>query len=431
MHNSKFKCTYLLKQQTPLLHFQYSQPHATLRASEVKPMLDRFMQNFIEKHNLKIPGDWYIDIPEGNSFAKPFNYKMSIRTDADPETIDLGKSNSLYFANMKQKDNPPAKALTFKCKDSNGKIINGVKLETLCFLETKAENSENLKGFGLSDEFSLNELIGFVLPAFFALTCFGTRATKGFGSFNVNGKRLTDSYIHLFVPVFYKITYPMIPGSTEVMDDIWVVSGLMKSGFNFGQKSYYKGRALIYLREKTNKRIGADKAFIKRKVLPGTDFNKNSEECVEYEEFRFVRAMLGLPQNYMFRQSDNTTRKGTVSITPAQNNTVKRFASPVRFVPNGQELYIIPDKIPTEMFDAGFKFSSISGSETIRTPSESEFNLIDYLDWFVNLFNNRTNLSQNDFKANERMGISKTVVKTINKNLIINKCSEKAGDNNV
>ncbi len=430
MHNSKFKCTYLLKQQTPLLHFQYSHPHAALRASEVKPMLDRFMQNFIEKHSLKIPADWYIDIPEENSFAKPFNYKMSIRTDSDPEVADFRKTNSLYFADMGQRDNPPAKALNFKCKDSNGKIINGVRLETLCFLETKADISENLKGSGLADKFSLNELIAFVLPAFFATTCFGTRATKGFGSFNVNGKRLTDSYIHLFVPVFYKITYPMIPVSTEVMDDIWVISGLMKSGFNFGPRSYYKGRSLLYLREKSNRKIGADKAFIKKKVLPGTDFNKKSEEHIEYEEFRFVRAMLGLPQNYMFRQSANTTRKGTVSIAPAQNNAVKRFASPVRFVPNGYELYIIPDKIPAEMFDASFRFSSNSASETIRTPSETEFNLINYLDWFADLFNNRINLNKNEFDSNERMELCKTVVRTINKNLRINKCSGKEGVGN-
>lgn len=431
MHNSKFKCTYLLRQQTPLLHFQYGQPHAALRASEVKPMLDRFMQKFIEKHELAIPADWYIKTTDENNFSKPFQYKMSIRTDADPEIANFRKTNSLYFADMKQRENPPAKALFFKCKDLSGRIINGVKLETLCFIKTKAEISEDLKGTGLADEFSLDELIAFVLPAFFALTCFGTRATKGFGSFNVNGKRLTDSYIHLFVPVFYKITYPMIPAGSEVMDDIWVVSGLMKSGFNLGPSSYYKGRSLLYLREKSNRKVGADKAFIKKKVLPGTDINKRSEEYVEYDDFRFVRAMLGLPQNYLFRKSEKTTREGLVKIEPEKNNEVKRFASPVRFVPNGYELYIIPDKIPDEMFGAGFKFSSGSASETIRTPSVDEFNLIDYLDWFVDSFNNRVNLKPNEFKENNKMELCKTVFKTVNKNLKISKCSGKVGDGNV
>ncbi len=428
MHNTKYKHTYLLVQQTPLIHFQYGQPHAALRASEVKPMLDRFMQSFIENHNLNIPKDWYIAIPEGNSFAKPFNYKMSIRTEAEPQTV---QSNNLYFGKMGHKVSP-AEALIFKCKDANGKTVNGVKLEILWFLEKKAEISESLKGFGLADEFSLSELIGFVLPAFFALTCFGTRATKGFGSFNVDGEKLSEAYMHLFVPVFYKISYMAVQDHRDIMDDIWVVSGLMKSGFNFGRNSYYKGRSLIYLRETKNPKIGADKAFIKKKVLTnGEDRNRNSEDCYEYNEFRFVRAMLGLPQDYTYRESPNTTRKGKVSISPAKGNSVERFASPVRFVPNGKELYIVPDDIPAEMFDAEFKFKSEASGSNIKTPSASEFNLIEYLDWFMNAFNTKTNLKNGEFTENERMKISRTVTKTIAKNLVIRKCLGRAGDSNV
>ena len=35
--------TYTLKQHTPMLHFQHSQKDATLRASAVKPILDRWL----------------------------------------------------------------------------------------------------------------------------------------------------------------------------------------------------------------------------------------------------------------------------------------------------------------------------------------------------------------------------------------------------
>ena len=34
---------FTLKQHTPLLHFQYEQERATLRVSEVKPKLDRYI----------------------------------------------------------------------------------------------------------------------------------------------------------------------------------------------------------------------------------------------------------------------------------------------------------------------------------------------------------------------------------------------------
>lgn len=422
MHSSKYKREYLLVQQTPLLHFQYTQPGVALRASEVKPMLDRFMLNFIKEHNLDVPDSWYAKVPKG-TMAKPFNYKMSIKTDAEPETV---KSNNLYFGNMGH-DVPPAKALFFKCKNSEGKIVNGVKLELVCFCEAKAKLNAALSACGLPDEFSLNELIGFVLPAFFALTCFGTRSTKGFGSFNVSGHRLTDDYIHLFVPVFYKVSYGTAkPNYSDIMDDIWVISGLMKSGFNFGENSYYKGRALLYLREKTDRNIGADKAFIKQRVLTNRhDTRKSSEEYVKYNEFRFVRAMLGLPQSYTYRASSSTTRKDNVNISPAEENKVKRFASPVRFVPNGFDTYIVPVDIPREMFNAEFKFNS----KTIRTPSQAEFNLVGFLDWFAEAFKNDPKLK--DFEVNPQMRkMSAMVVKTLSKNLTIAKSAKKAGDGN-
>ena len=37
------KLTVILRQHTPLIHFQHYQDNATLRASEVKPQLDRFL----------------------------------------------------------------------------------------------------------------------------------------------------------------------------------------------------------------------------------------------------------------------------------------------------------------------------------------------------------------------------------------------------
>lgn len=43
MDKPKFERVYTLEQQTPLIHFQYDQPGATLRATEVKPKLDKFI----------------------------------------------------------------------------------------------------------------------------------------------------------------------------------------------------------------------------------------------------------------------------------------------------------------------------------------------------------------------------------------------------
>lgn len=437
MNNSKFKRIYVLEQQTPLLHFQSNQQGATLRASEVKPMLDRFIQEFVCGNGIKLPSSWFIKMPEGNSAAKPLNYKMSIKCsrniDAD-ETKENTRTNTvtkqphmLYFGNM-GRNAGKIKSLMFECKDEKGNTVNGVNLELMSFAETKASLPESLKGSGLAEKFTLLDFVDFVLPAFFALTCFGTRASKGFGSFNVKGRRLTDSYILRFDPVFYKVSYGMQkPSYTDFLNDIWMISGFMKAGFNFGEKNgkkcYYKGKAQTYFWDRN---WGSEKVFIKQNVLLGNDNNKNSDQYRKYDDFRFTRAMLGLPQKYEFRASATTTRKGEVTISPGKGNEVARFASPVRFVPNGHDLFIVPKEIPNEMFDAAFELNG----KTIKTPSESEFSLQEFLDWFADSFNNRENMQD----LNQTFGISAVLIKSVDKfkrnNIRIEKITRKAGEGN-
>lgn len=434
MGESAFKCSYFLEQQTPLLHFQHSESRAALRASEVKPMLDRFMQEFIEKHNISVPKDWYLKVPCENGNIKSFNYKMSVRTDCDSKKIEDSKLlktiNKLYFAEGSVK--PLFSKVKVKLNGDNAEEDRrGVYMEILCFNRSPAERPESLSknALSLAERFTLSDLIGFVLPAFFSFTCFGTRATKGFGSFNVvakNGEKIKNpdnSYLLLFVPTFYTIDYGRdVRDYAGVLGDIWVLSGLMKSGFNFGYKRYYKGRALIYLRDKE---IGADKAFVKHNILAdGKDLNRASEDFKTYKEgYRFVRAMLGLPKVYKYNASKNTTRSGDVIITPTKG--IERFASPIRFVPNGNKLLIVPDKIPDEMFNAGFLFSKKKPKNrdeikpNISTPKKEEFDLISFLDSFAESFNKREELKPEEFKMDF------TIVRTGKYKI------EKVGESNV
>lgn len=56
----EYSRSYILKQQTPMLHFQYNEQGVCLRASEVKPKLDRFIIKWLERKSIQIPTDWYI-----------------------------------------------------------------------------------------------------------------------------------------------------------------------------------------------------------------------------------------------------------------------------------------------------------------------------------------------------------------------------------
>ena len=49
-----------LKQHTPILHFQHGQQGATLRATEVKPKLDKFIHQVFERKKLSLNPDWLI-----------------------------------------------------------------------------------------------------------------------------------------------------------------------------------------------------------------------------------------------------------------------------------------------------------------------------------------------------------------------------------
>ena len=56
-----FQKEYHLKAHSPLIHFQYDSNGATLRATEVKPKLDRY----ILKHCKDIPEEWIRDDVNG------------------------------------------------------------------------------------------------------------------------------------------------------------------------------------------------------------------------------------------------------------------------------------------------------------------------------------------------------------------------------
>lgn len=51
---SKYKLNFQLKQHTPIIHFQWEQAGATLRATEVKPKLDQFIiENLLKEQNIR------------------------------------------------------------------------------------------------------------------------------------------------------------------------------------------------------------------------------------------------------------------------------------------------------------------------------------------------------------------------------------------
>jgi hypothetical protein len=133
----------------PILHFQHEQDKATLRASEVKPRLDRYI---IEKNGgyRNIPQEWKLVSPEGEALR----YKMKISVD-EATILQNPKNWGSFFGN--QGDNWDKYQIVFS--------KNPVRLDIIAWSG------------------SLEKEICKHICGFFNENTFGARQSKGFGFF--------------------------------------------------------------------------------------------------------------------------------------------------------------------------------------------------------------------------------------------------------
>lgn len=178
-----------LKQHTPLIHFQHYQDGATLRASEVKPQLDRFI--------LTVLGNG--DYEKGKCIAgnkgwlkgehPALNYRM---------TIVPGKNVNVLVDDI----NTPSKDRDGSLRRNNkGKIKLNPYPAFFANMDTDYESPEEYRRFSMVERLDMtlyfpdkidlsSSLYRYIsesnaLSRFFLLHNFGMRASKGFGSFYI------------------------------------------------------------------------------------------------------------------------------------------------------------------------------------------------------------------------------------------------------
>lgn len=218
-----------LKQHTPLLHFQPMQEGATLRASEVKPKLDKFLltalgegeyREGVEKARKK---GWLI----GDSCA--LNYKMRIiSSDAKSQKVKMSERPKGSLFTTKNYPN-----------DKNSMIMGNMSKEGLA--EEELLNfiffSSHQIAFAMDNE-KLGEHIASNVKDFFDQNCFGNRTSKGFGSFSViaiNGERVSglpeyDYYIDLRIRTETEIEIYDRKLHEDIFTFINVIWKLLKKG---------------------------------------------------------------------------------------------------------------------------------------------------------------------------------------------------------
>lgn len=450
-----------LKQHTPLIHFQHDQEGATLRASEVKPKLDRFiltrLGDFATQEQLsKGTEEW-------DDYKKKYNKgredsKQERRTFSELDTYTKGTFIAKALGWLVGKGEHPA--LDYKMRIKSSQIDNSINLSVvqdrgkyytrisnqtkdefpflLCNMGGKKSEEElmNIKMYNhnemeiLNHYDLLNNELMIAIPRFFALTNFGQRSTKGFGSFSVTS--MTDNEEQDEIPSINA----MMPNQTpiirfvvnkenafenqlqlfQVLDFYWKC---LKSGVNYSKrvqdrygngvkilnpKFYIKPYLWTYLNQTKSKTW--EKRLIKetfpeqlqtkmpvRKTVPNNNpviFARGMMGCPMFFEYKVPNGNFRINANGRLVEERNEYR---VNIS---NDAIERISSPIIFKPvisedNIVSIYVLFDNdvisaANTEQSKT-FVFSceKKQGDRYVPIPNSKEVNIdispssIDYL----------------------------------------------------
>lgn len=395
----EFKLDLLLEPQSPMLHFQWNQKGVSLRASEVKPKLDRFLlKKLCKKEELDME---QIKKKESikHMFTSPdhnaLNYKMEIGTNKRPIVIDLeekGTRFDIHYANSGKPWTDKIRGLLFE-----------PMVTILCF------NQE------------LRSLIEENIVEFFLVTNFGTMQNKGFGSFipkECNFKvKLEEKEIQRIAGYLkekagasqcFTITFEGVPRFTPDMKDciqyykkifaeIKTFYGTMKSGQNFNV--YVKSYLFKYMH---NKNIDNEKAWMKQnKLAPILAKPEHKKNTIEVDKNpKYVRALLGIGPSVTFRarleKFKNKEGKecyrlaGDKIVISIKNDEIERVTSPICFKIVRNVVFIYAFPVPDGIYNQEFQFSKSKENadvKTLRTPSKEDFEIQEFLRSYVEYYN--------------------------------------------
>lgn len=332
------KLVFTLKQHTPIIHFQYNNYGATLRASEVKPMLDRFIiskeggfkQTFL-KHS-----DWFI----GQGKFQSLNYKLKIAQTSEPGDV---KTNPNYFGNQGKEN--LSKNNIFGVEDLKCTIV---------FFAKELNNA-------LSKDY---------LMEFFLMNNFGCRKSKGSGSYTLSSIQLDDEEpicvreeenITFFKETLFNRNNTRIHSNylsftpDKVDKDKAEIFGVinyywkrLRSGINYTydgsnnniEGEYEKAFLLNYLKGYT-----WEKRWLKEKFM-------NLKPEIAVPEPKFARALLGLSDKYTFLDKTRLKKailnnKTKIALdfkfdVQVSSKEIQRIPSPIIFKPisSGNQVYI-------------------------------------------------------------------------------------------
>lgn len=426
MSNNPFKLEFTLKQHTPLIHFQHDQEGATIRATELKPKLDKFIVEHVFNNDFDLVKKYLVGYPSDDTSAKGTTKVKELKSrflDDNFRALDYKVCNIAG----ELKDGNNGKGLTQVIgNETNWIWFKSIKIEIAFYsMELKSVIQKNISDF-------------------FIITRFGKRQSKGYGQFSVLTNKdeniSLDSITKVLLKYYGELHFKKAssPLRHVIFEEIERLNRWLKSGIN---KPYDKAPIFKFMLER-NRPIRWEKRLIKRAISLQDMFSGNSlaftNEPInlsqgsgmpyEYEndfedfdqkasfnplyddktEYRFVRALLGLAEHYEFLVKENKDRKFVVSVRSKKNTNgeeiIERFQSPITFRFFEDSIFVTAEKIPDEMFEQEFYFdlrmkeratyddqvvenllSEVGFGDYIKTPKKIEFSLERFLNKYLTI----------------------------------------------
>ena len=365
-----YKLEIKLKQHTPLIHFQHDQAGATLRATEVKPKLDKFIiekllkekgieyNYFGENKKFITERDAFSDeakqnkewkswlIGRGESEHVALDYKMRIIAEGEPEYYLITSylsgrdSSNPVLGSFKVIKNAPYFAQEKEIKD----YLAGTRKD---FSKLGVINKKNIIQIHTTHG-GLSELIGKYFKPFLAVENFGCRQNKGFGSYYIDDNDDFESVLRKEKSNSCKFSFKKKEDDFQnVFKNINIEYKILKSGYNDTESKL--------------KECFEEKGILWEKLAIYNHIN-------EYEsngdlKFQYIRAFLGLAELFEFTKHEPNFKVLVQHYNEDKNSTIARFKSPITYKVYKGSIYLYFDEIPCEIMGQKFKFTFESDSE--------------------------------------------------------------------
>lgn len=390
------KLTVTLRQHTPLIHFQYNQQEATLRVSEVKPRFDKFITS--QKGHIDDFEYWKSYLVGDISISEEQLKSMS------KEEIDKWKKyEKVCKEKLHEKFNNGFCALDYKMRilplNNSQKEIIDAKEKALCMYFGNQGDDKDKYGVFYAKDIILeissyhSELLDILdknLSLFLEQTNFGTRQTKGYGSFYIKGKSPTHA------------NYSFVVKGTDINTIFTSIAdfySVIRAGINNGGL-YIKSALFKYLKQdnrqwdkKTIKEAYYTKAEKNNEI---TEHENESEEAKEAMLFKIpesgtiYKELLGLSTVELWKPKNGEKHSLTrMHVCTNTDHSIQRFKSPILLKPilESQDkggycyrVYVYLSDIPQEMRDQNFKIRWDNVC-TLTMNTSSNFKLTEYFKW--------------------------------------------------